>query len=152
MIKHQYFKIFKRTINTPKAWQEDRSRWYHSQPLHNSRVRHSEEGVNAIHRWIIQVAFEVKVVSKMCKNCFFFKSRLISRLNSWVALKIKVDIKMRQIPRFYPTQCVKGKIKVIFKIFIEVHFLFNLSRTWLNTKKKMFLSYSTRKRKNETIF
>ena len=37
-------------------------------------------------------------------------------------------------PRFYPTQCVKGKIKVIFKIFIEVHFLFNLSRTWLNTK------------------
>ena len=44
----------------------------------------------------------------------FFKSRLISRLNSWVALKIKVDIKMRQNPHFYPTQCKNGKMEPIF--------------------------------------
>ena len=71
-------------------------------PLQNSRVKHYEKGVKIIHRWMIEVVFEIMVVSKMCKNCFL-KSRLISSLNSWVALKIKVDIKMRQNPHFYPT-------------------------------------------------
>ena len=51
---------------------------------------------------------------KMRKIVFFeikvdLKSTLILRLNSWVALKIKVDFKMRQKPHFLTINCKTGR-------------------------------------------